>query len=231
MNDGSGEVPEKAAEQVVLEAQRAHWEATFTGRADMFGPEASVAAQAANALFGRERVTELLELGAGQGRDTLYFANAGLRVHALDYAEPGLAMIGGKAEAAGLGHLVTTVRHDVREPLPFAEGHFDACYSHMLFCMALTTPELVRLAAEVRRVLRPGGFVVYTARATADAHYRAGIDRGDDMWEMGGFIVHYFDRGLVERLADGYELVEVAELEEGELPRRLFNVVMRKAGT
>jgi hypothetical protein len=38
---------------------------------------------------------------------------------------------------------------------------------------------------EVHRVLRPRGLLIYTVRTTADAHYRSGIDHGDDCWEMG----------------------------------------------
>ncbi len=41
-------------------------------------------------------------------------------------------------------------------------------------------------------------------------------------------ILHFFDRAQVERLARGFELVTVDELEEGKLPRRLFRVVMRR---
>jgi hypothetical protein len=40
--------------------------------------------------------------------------------------------------------------------------------------------------------------------------------------------VHFFDRTLVDRLADGWELIEVTEYEEGRLPRRLFAVTLRK---
>ncbi len=98
----------------------------------------------------------------------------------------------------------------------------------MLFCMALTTVELKQLTAEVRRVLRPGGLVTYTARTTDDAHFGAGIDRGDDMAESGGFIVHFFSPELVERLSDGFEIVDQFNFEEARLPRRLVSVTMRR---
>lgn len=93
--------------------------------------------------------------------------------------------------------------------------------------MALTTDEIERLMGEVRRVLRPDGLFVYTVRSTADAHYRAGIARGDEMYEHGGFIVHFFSREMVERLATGWTLLDVTACEEGELPRRLLRVTMR----
>jgi SAM-dependent methyltransferase len=118
----------------------------------------------------------------------------------------------------------------VREPLPFDDDAFDACYSHMLFCMALTTAELERLAGEVLRVVRPGGLVVYTVRHTGDAHFGTGTPRGEAAFEHGGFVVHFFDRPLVERLAAGFELVGLEPFEEGALPRRLWRVVMRVPG-
>ena len=93
--------------------------------------------------------------------------------------------------------------------------------------LAMTTVELERLALELRRVLRPGGLVVYTVRTTADAHFGTGTPRGDDMYEHGGFIVHFFDRALIERLAAGFELIDVSDFTEGELPRRLARVTMR----
>ena len=171
---------------------------------------------------------DLLELGAGQGRDSLHFARRGLRVEALDFAASGVAAIREKARAAGLEHLVAAAEHDCGDALPYAEASFDACFSHMLYCMALPTPRLEALSAEVRRVLRPGGLQIYTVRSTADPDCGGGTCHGDDMFEANGFVVHFFSRDLVERLARGFVLLEVTELEEGDLPRRLYRVTQRK---
>ncbi len=223
-------VTQAGADHEVLDRQREHWCGSYEPGVERFGAEASEPAQAAAVLFTAERKRLLLELGAGQGRDTLHFACSGLRVQALDYADSAVEALQVKVAAAGFSDEVSVSQHDVREPLPFADESFDACYSHMLLCMALTTEELEALAAEVRRVLRPGGLQVYTVRTSDDAHCGAGIDRGDDMYEMGGFIVHFFSRELVERLSIGFELLDVAEFEEGALPRRLFRVTLRKKG-
>lgn len=211
----------------LVAAQRDHWEKTLAANPDMYGPEPSEPGRYAAERFRAEGLTRVLELGAGQGRDTVGFLRAGLAVHALDYAASALVGIVSAAGGELAAGLATTV-HDVREPLPFAEGSFDACYSHMLFTMALTTAELERLAAEVHRVLRPGGLCVYTVRHTGDAHYGAGVALGDGMYANGGFVVHFFDRPLLERLASGFDLEEVAELEEGALPRRLWRVTQRR---
>lgn len=211
-----------------LDAQRARWEAAFLKTRDMFGEAPSTPAIKAAGVLAQAGCANLLELGPGQGRDTLFFACGGLRVTALDYSQTGLDAIVAKAEGAHAASRVTPICHDVRQSLPFPGESFDACYSHMLFCMALTTPELERLSAEVRRVLRPGGINVYTVRHAQDAHYGTGIHRGEDLYEVGGFIVHFFSREKVVQLAEGWELLAVDEFEEGGLPRRLFRVTLRK---
>jgi hypothetical protein len=53
--------------------------------------------------------------------------------------------------------------------------------------MALSTEEICALAGAVRRALRPGGTFDYTFRRTGDAH-------DDDIYENGGFAVHFFPR-------------------------------------
>lgn len=194
----------------------------------MYGDEPSEAAVAAADEFAAADVATLLELGAGQGRDTLYLARRGFQVHALDFAPEGLEEIEAKAGAAGLADRVTIALHDARQRIPFADAAFDASYSHMLLCMALTTSELEQLVADLRRVVRPGGVVVYSVRTTDDAHYGAGIAHGDDMYEHGGFVVHFFDRTLIERLSDDFELLDVTAFTEGDLPRRLARVTMRR---
>jgi len=213
---------------MAADPQHSQWERTYAKRADFLGESASEPARAALERFEAAGVRDLLELGSGQGRDTLFFLAAGLHVTALDYVSGGLEQIGSKAHAAGTAEGLTLTPADVRQHLPTEDASFDACYSHMLFNMALTTSELEVLMAEVKRVVRPGGLVVYTVRNTSDSHFGAGIDHGDGMFEMDGFIVHFFDRALIERLAGGFDVLDIAEYEEGRLPRRLFAVTMRR---
>ena len=124
---------------------------------------------------------------------------------------------------------VDVIQSDIEGGLSgFEDGSFDACYCHMLFCMAFCTSELEALFDEVRRVLKPGGLSIYTVRHTGDVHYRKGTHRGEGMYEIGGFVVHFFDREKVERLSKGYRLLSIEEFEEGELPRRLFLAVLKK---
>ncbi len=212
-------------ETEAVSGQRDHWESTFAGNRSMYGRLASRAALAASARFGEIGAHRLLELGAGQGRDTFHFARRGLDVTALDFSSAGLKEIDERADE--IGAVVTTTSHDLRMPLPFVDDRFDACYSHMLFCMAFTTDELVSMVSEIRRVVRRSGLVTYTARTTTDPHYGEGVNCGDDRFENGGFVVHFFSPELIQLLSEGFEIIDRFEFTEGDLPRRLVSVTMR----
>ncbi|MGW0760121.1 class I SAM-dependent methyltransferase [Streptomyces sp. NPDC002814] len=219
---------EREQDEALAREQRRHWQRTYAGHPDLYGDEPSAPAVYAAELFRRAGAHEVLELGAGHGRDALYFAREGFAVHATDFSAEGLERL--SARAAGSGLSVTTTVHDVREPLPLPDASEDGVFAHMLLCMALSTEEIHALVTEVRRVLRPGGAFVYSVRHIGDAHYGAGVSHGDDIFEHGGFAVHFFDRTLVEELAEGWEGVDVYAFEEGELPRRLWRVTQRLPG-
>lgn len=208
--------------------QREHWQATYRQHPGMYGQQPSAPASYAADLFAGADAHSVLELGAGHGRDALYFARRGLTVTATDFSATALEQLADSAQNARLADRISTLVHDARDPLPLPDGHVDAVFAHMLLCMALTTAQIKALVDEVRRVLTPGGAFVYTVRHTGDAHYRAGTAHGEDIYEHGGFAVHFFPRTLVDAVAEGWHLNEVHAFEEGELPRRLWRVTQTR---
>ncbi|MBT2441996.1 class I SAM-dependent methyltransferase [Streptomyces sp. ISL-36] len=211
-------------DQRLADAQREHWQSTYGAHPEMYGAEPSAPAVHAAEVFRAAGAGEVLELGAGHGRDALYFARQGFAVRATDFSAAGLEQLRTAARRQDVAARITTQVHDVRTPLPLPDASVDAVFAHMLLCMALSTEEIRSAVAEVRRVLRPGGTFVYTVRHTGDAHYGAGVAHGDDIYEHGGFAVHFFPRHLVDLLADGWQLDEVHAFAEGALPRRLWRV-------
>jgi SAM-dependent methyltransferase len=220
----------EGGQEELAEAQRAHWQQTYGEHPGMYGAEPSEPAVHAATVFRAAGAREVLELGAGHGRDALYFARKGFSVLATDFSPLGLEQLREAAAVQQVAERVTRAVHDVREPLPLADASVGAVFAHMLLCMALSTSEIHVLVAEVRRVLRPGGIFVYTVRHTGDAHYRSGTGHGDDIWEHGGFAVHFFPRDLVDALAEGWSLEEVHAFEEGGLPRSLWRITQAVPG-
>tara|TARA_B100001559_G_scaffold15188_1_gene12862 strand:- start:5 stop:658 length:654 start_codon:yes stop_codon:yes gene_type:complete len=215
-------------DQKILNQQSQHWEKNFSNKPEMFGLEPSLSAKKALKLFQEKKIDKIIEIGAGLGRDTIFFAKNSIHTTALDYSSSGIKIINQKTNKENLSNYVSTKLFDVREKLPFEDNSIEACYSHMLYCMALTTNDLEKLNNEIQRILKPSGINVYTARHTNDGDFQRGIHLGEDLYENDGFIVHYFSEEKVNSLLKGFKNISIEKFEEGTFPRKLFFVVNEK---
>jgi len=212
----------------ILDQQSQYWESNFLGKPEMFGLEPSIAAINTLKTFKEKNINKIVEFGAGLGRDTLFFAKNSINVEALDYSPTAIKIINKKMLENKLSNLISTKIFDVRKKLPFEDSSVEACFSHMLYCMALSTIELKYLNSEIWRILKPGGINVYTARHTDDGDYKNGIHIGEDLYENNGFIVHFFSEEKVRQIADGFNIINIEKFEEGAFPRKLFRVILKK---
>ena len=215
-------------EKYIINQQSQHWEKTFSSKSEIFGLEPSIAAIKALNTFKDKNITKIIELGAGLGRDTIFFAQNSINVVALDYSSSAIKKICQKAEKNNLSNYISAKIFDIREKLPFKDNSIEACFSHMLYCMALTQSDLKKLNNEICRVLKPNGLNIYTVRHTNDGDYKKGIHRGEDLYENDGFIVHFFSSDKVNSLLEGFENLNIENFEEGNFPRKLFFVKNKK---
>ena len=212
----------------ILNQQSQHWESNFSCKPEMFGLEPSTPAKKALQIFKSNKTNKIVELGAGLGRDSIYFAKNSIHVEALDYSQSGIKNINQKIIKNNLSNIIKTKIFDVRKKLPFKNNSIEGVYSHMLYCMALTTSDLESLNKEIHRILKPGGINIYTVRHTNDGDYNKGIHRGEDMYENDGFIVHFFSKDKINSLLKGFKNLEIENFEEGNFPRKLFIVYNKK---
>lgn len=194
----------------------------------MFGFEPSYSAKKALETFKKNNITNIIELGAGLGRDTIFFAQNGIYVHAIDYSLSATNIIKKRSKENNLDDLIKVENYDIRKKLNCDNENFQACYSHMLFCMALTNQDLKDLNQEIFRVLKKDGFNIYTVRNHTDGDFKKGKHRGEDMYEMNGFIVHYFSENKIKNLLDGFTNVSIENFDEGSFPRKLSLVINKK---
>ena len=215
-------------DQNELDQQSQHWEKNFSNKPEMFGLEPSISAKKALNFLKEKKINNVIELGAGLGRDSIFFAKNNIKIQALDYSSSGIKIINHKIKKNNLSNYISTKLFDVREKLPFKDNSIDACYSHMLYCMALTIADLQKLNNEIHRILKPNGLNIYTVRHTNDGDYKNGKHIGEDLYENDGFIVHYFSEEKVNSLLNGFKNIALEKFEEGTFPRKLFIVVNEK---
>jgi arsenite methyltransferase len=96
----------------------------------------------------------VLDVASGRGATALLLArDYGVEVSGIDLSDANVALASGAAQAAGLAGQVRFEVGDA-ERLPVEAGAFDAVVCECAFC---TFPDKPTAAAELARVLRPGG--------------------------------------------------------------------------
>jgi len=146
--------------QQIIEGQRQDWNRVAGGweKWDRFFDEQMAFLNHRLVADARLRSgMQVLDLGSGTGYPALLGAHTvgpGGRMIGMDLAEEMLAVARRKATALGLQNV--TFRTGDATSLPFEANSFDAVTSR--FCL-MFLPEIPKAAAEIARVLRPGGWV------------------------------------------------------------------------
>ena len=76
-----------------LNNQEEYWEINYANKPKMFGLAPSFAAEEALKIFKKKNISSIVELGAGLGRDTIFFAKNNIKVEALDYSKTAVTSI------------------------------------------------------------------------------------------------------------------------------------------
>jgi ubiquinone/menaquinone biosynthesis C-methylase UbiE len=107
-------------------------------------------------LMGDLKNKQILEIGCGEGTNTLKFALAGAKVTAIDISGGMVELTKNKAKEAGVGEMVLGV-HVGGEDIEFPENQFDIVFGHSVLHhlnLDIATPKLVR-------ALKPSGIGVF----------------------------------------------------------------------
>ena len=211
-----------------LNNQEEYWETNYTNKPKMFGLTPSFAAEEALKVFEKNNISNIVELGAGLGRDTIFFAKNNIKVEALDYSKTAVMSIKKKVKELNLSEFVSTKVFDVRKKLPFKNNSIQGIFSHMLYCMALKNLEVQNLNNEILRVLVKGGVNIYTVRNFEDGDYKNGVHIEDESYQNDGFIINFFSKKKIQELLDGFSNIKIDRFNECNFPRKLFIVYNQK---
>lgn len=147
------------------------------------------------AAIGLEPGQRFLDIGCGPGEYSLHAAGivgeTGA-VLALDQNETLIEALSNTAASRNL-HNLTALAADITQPLPAKTADFDVCLLSTVLHIPPVTARAAELAAEIKRVLRPGGRLAVIECPKHDlsfgppAHMRLGPDEVQDIFTPLGF--------------------------------------------
>ena len=159
-----------------------------------------------NLIAGRDR--RRAEIGGGMGANPGYYGAGG----ALTVTEPEADVETLERKAREQNSQATVLRAPA-EDLPFEDASFDTVVSTLVLCGVGDQPRVMR---ELRRVLRPGGRLIFIEHVRSDDPHIAKTQ--DRMNSINRFLVCCdCNRPTLDTIrATGFE---VTELEQTELPK------------
>lgn len=202
------------------------WDKVYTLDRTFFGREPSNFALLCFNHMKTNNVHRILELGAGHGRDSTFFASNGIEVETVDYSAIGVEILNRLTEEKRLP--IRTHMFNVKGPVPFEDNYFDAAYSHMLLNMRFSFEELHSILSEIRRVLKPRGLNFFSVRNQNDNSYGMGMKVENGIYDINGFQIRFFtEKEIIDLMTlEYFEILWIQE--EYEEPVTLYLVSSRK---
>lgn len=144
----------------------------------------------------------LLDLGAGIGQDSIYFAENRYDVTATDLLVETLSQ-----NIIQRTHQHITVEPvDLRKKLLYDDATFNVVYAHLsLHYFDHQTTE--QIFSEVYRVLKPGGVFALFTNATTDPEYGTGVEIEPDYFLIDGVAKRYFSKESIGVYLHDFETI------------------------
>ncbi len=183
--------------------QKAFWETNWNKEAARL-PVNSFARRAYKLIKPKHRT--LLDLGCGNGTDSLYFAKKGLIVTAVDWSNNALRQLKEVIRRQGIKN-VKAVQNDIAK-ISFRPDSFDVVYAHLsLHYFDDTTTR--KIFNHIHKVLKPDGLFFVKCKSVQDKFYGLGRKIEENVYEHRGHLRHFFSKNYMIDLLRKFQLIRV----------------------
>jgi len=166
---GPGGAPRAALDADSVRAAYKRWAGVYDG---VFGGISAIGRRRAVDLVNRLPGSQVLEVGVGTGLALPRYV-AGKRIIGIDLSAEMLAHARQRVAEAGLSNVLDLREMDA-EATDFADDAFDIAVAMFV---ASVVPNATRLLAEMRRVVRPGGNILFVNHFAAERGPRWWVER------------------------------------------------------
>ena len=145
----------------------------------------------------------ILDLGCGNGRDSIFFNSNGMIVTAVDASPQAIKILESKTKRNNICFICDDF---VCSSMLFA-GQYDYCYSRFSL-HAINKEQEIEVIGNVFKVLKDGGKFFIETRSVADEIYGEGVKVGEDSYYYNGHFRRFIRKEcLIKRLKEaGFEI-------------------------
>lgn len=189
--------------------QKERWKELYEKK-NRYGTEPCHFAVTALGWMKKIKGSKILDLAGGEGKDSIFFAKNGYEVFCLDFSERAIKSCEENIIKNNVQKLVHPILYDISKPLKFDDETFDGVFAH-LAVHYFDDKSTTRIFAEIKRVLKVGGFLFVRVKSTDDPLYGKGKKVDEDMFEL-GHIRHFFSKDYLIKKSKGFKILSIKQM-------------------
>ena len=174
-----------------------YWSDMYS-RPNVFGTGPTKLAKMANDLIHDNSIKNILEIGCGQGRDCIFFAEKGYSVETFDISENAIRFVNKTKESFNLKNLNAIV-HDVTEPFSYPNIFFDFVYSNLAL-QFFNIDSLEKIFNNIYQVMKEESTILFSTKKKGDKYYDFGTKISEDAYEYKGITRYFYDKSILEHM-------------------------------
>ena len=207
-----------------MDIQKEHWNNTYSKYVPE-KPKYDLWLDKYSNIFETSKDRPIIDLGCGRGNDSLYLSERGYKVISCDISESAIKIV------KELIPEVEAMVLNMMEALPFSDASTNIIIAD-LSLHYFYWKDTMRIVNEIKRVLKPDGYLLCRVNSTKDVNYGAGHGNKieDNYYDVDGVLKRFFDREQIERLFNGWriEYINEYQMDRYKLPKILWEVAVSK---
>ena len=174
-----------------------YWNDIYS-KQNYFGTGPTILALEAHELIKNNSITNILELGCGQGRDSLFFANFGHNVIATDISENAINSVKKIKNEQNIGNLELHL-HDTLNPFNFTDLKFELIYSNLAL-QFFNLKQLSGILSNIKKIMKPNSFFLFSTKKSGDKYFNFGNKLSENSFEYNGITRFFFNKSELENI-------------------------------
>jgi SAM-dependent methyltransferase len=176
-------------------------------------------------ILKSSKFTPVIDLGCGNGNNSLYLTERGYSVIACDFSELALERLRKHAPEA------LPVKLDLLKGLPFGDGSTSVVVAD-LSLHYFSWKDTIRIVSDIKRITCSGGYLFCRLNSSKDKNYGAGegIEIEPNYYYKDDQYKRFFDKRQIEELFKEWEIYSLIEysIDRYSSSKMLWEIVLRK---
>ena len=190
-----------------------YWNKIY-GKDNYFGTGPTKLANLAKTLFDNS-TKRILELGCGQGRDAMFFAQLGYNVHAFDISQNAVNYVQKTKTSLGLDNLNVNV-HDILNPISL-DIKPDFVYSNLAL-QFFDSNQLRNILSNVSETMNTGSKFLLSTKKKGDKYHNKGEKISEDAFSFKGVTRYFYESDVWENIvSDRFKILNLESDEHTNL--------------